>query len=193
MVDLLSRNLNGVGMQATVDPGRVMSAIGGEEKRGVQNAERGHEIARRLAPGGTSWAACTPRAATCEFRPSSTRRGGRGGASRRPRPKGTAPPCSSWWTSSGPSCWCAVRGREPAWRRTPPAREGAPALKAYLDGERNVRAAQFDSAVAGFQAATELDSSFALARSGWRWRRRGRTKGSAGAVHHPRGSPWPTD
>ena len=38
-----------------------------------------------------------------------------------------------------------------------------PALKAYLDAERNLRAARFDSAVAGFQAATALDSSFALA------------------------------
>jgi tetratricopeptide (TPR) repeat protein len=38
-----------------------------------------------------------------------------------------------------------------------------PALKAYLDAERNLRAARFDSAVAGFQLATDLDSSFALA------------------------------
>ncbi len=38
-----------------------------------------------------------------------------------------------------------------------------PALKAYLDAERNLRAAVYDSAVAGFQAATTLDSSFALA------------------------------
>jgi tetratricopeptide (TPR) repeat protein len=38
-----------------------------------------------------------------------------------------------------------------------------PALKAYLDGERNLRAAQFDSAVARFQAAKDLDGSFALA------------------------------
>jgi TolB-like protein len=48
MVDLLSRNLNGVGEQVTVDPGRVMSALGDSEKRGVQDAEQGHEIARRL-------------------------------------------------------------------------------------------------------------------------------------------------
>jgi tetratricopeptide (TPR) repeat protein len=38
-----------------------------------------------------------------------------------------------------------------------------PALKAYLDAERNLRAARFDSAVAGFQLAVGLDSSFALA------------------------------
>src|SRR5687767_13762392 len=36
MVDLLSRNLNGVGEQVTVDPGRVMSALRADEKRGVQ-------------------------------------------------------------------------------------------------------------------------------------------------------------
>src|SRR5207249_5131862 len=38
-----------------------------------------------------------------------------------------------------------------------------PALKLYLDGERNLRAAQYDSAIAGFQRAIETDSSFALA------------------------------
>jgi tetratricopeptide (TPR) repeat protein len=38
-----------------------------------------------------------------------------------------------------------------------------PALKVYLDAERNLRAAHFDSAVAGFQRAVGLDTSFALA------------------------------
>ena len=37
------------------------------------------------------------------------------------------------------------------------------ALKLYLDAERNLRAAQYDSAIAGFQRAIEADSSFALA------------------------------
>ena len=51
MVDLLSRNLNGVADQVTVDPGRVMSTLDADEKRGVQDAELGREIARRLGAG----------------------------------------------------------------------------------------------------------------------------------------------
>jgi tetratricopeptide (TPR) repeat protein len=38
-----------------------------------------------------------------------------------------------------------------------------PALKHYLDAERHLRAAQYDSAIAGFQRAVEVDSGFALA------------------------------
>ena len=51
MVDLLSRNLNGVETLVTVDPGRVMSALRGGEERGVQDADRGRDIARRLGAG----------------------------------------------------------------------------------------------------------------------------------------------
>jgi tetratricopeptide (TPR) repeat protein len=38
-----------------------------------------------------------------------------------------------------------------------------PALKAYLDAERNLRGARYDSAISGYQRAIEMDSSFALA------------------------------
>ncbi len=41
--------------------------------------------------------------------------------------------------------------------------QSLPALKSYLDAERNLRAARFDSALAGFQAAAAIDTSFALA------------------------------
>jgi TolB-like protein len=38
-----------------------------------------------------------------------------------------------------------------------------PALKAYLDAEQHLRRGGFDSALAGFQTAVQLDSTFALA------------------------------
>jgi tetratricopeptide (TPR) repeat protein len=38
-----------------------------------------------------------------------------------------------------------------------------PALKAYLDAEGQLRRGQFDSSLAGFQQAVQLDSTFALA------------------------------
>jgi tetratricopeptide (TPR) repeat protein len=41
--------------------------------------------------------------------------------------------------------------------------QSLPALKAYLDAEQNLRRGVFDSALAGFQGAVQLDSTFALA------------------------------
>ena len=41
--------------------------------------------------------------------------------------------------------------------------QSLPALKTYLDAERLLRRGSFDSALAGFQQAVELDSTFALA------------------------------
>ena len=41
--------------------------------------------------------------------------------------------------------------------------QSLPALKAYLDAEGQLRRGQFDSSLAGFQQAVQLDSTFALA------------------------------
>jgi tetratricopeptide (TPR) repeat protein len=41
--------------------------------------------------------------------------------------------------------------------------QSLPALKTYLDAERALRRGAFDSALAGFQSAVQLDSTFALA------------------------------
>ena len=166
MVDLLSRNLNGVGMQATVDPGRVMSAIGGGEKRGVQNAERGHEIARRLGAGryilGSVHAAGGHLRIQAQLYEESAGRV-------EPLAQATAEGDSAalFQLVDQLSAQLLVRGERSQGARLAQTASlttsALPALKAYLDGERNLRAAQFDSAVAGFQAATALDSSFALA------------------------------
>ena len=166
MVDLLSRNLNRVGEQVTVDPGRVMSMLGGDEKRGVQDAERGREIARRLGAGryilGSVHAAGGHLRIQAQLYEEST------GA---PEPLAQA---SAEGDSTALfdivdrlSAQLLVSGDRSQGARLAQTAAGTtrslPALKAYLDAERNLRAAQFDSAVAGFQRATALDSSFALA------------------------------
>jgi serine/threonine-protein kinase len=168
MVDLLSRNLNGVGMQATVDPGRVMSAIGGAEKGGVQNAERGHEIARRLGAG--RYILGSVHAAGGHLRIQAQLYQESGGAGRvEPIAQASAEGDSTalFQLVDQLSAQLLVRGERSQGARLAQTASlttsALPALKAYLDGERNLRAAQFDSAVAGFQAATALDSSFALA------------------------------
>jgi eukaryotic-like serine/threonine-protein kinase len=166
MVDLLSRNLNGVGEQVTVDPGRVMSTLGADEKRGVQDAERGREIARRLGAGryilGSVHAAGGRLRIQAQLYEEST------GA---PEPIAQASAEGDSTALFGMvdrlSAQLLVSGDRSQGARlaqTAAVTTGSlPALKAYLEAERDLRAAQFDSAVAGFQSATALDSSFALA------------------------------
>jgi serine/threonine-protein kinase len=166
MVDLLSRNLNGVGDQVTVDPGRVMSTLGADEKRGVQDAERGREIARRLGAGryilGSVHAAGGHLRVQAQLYKEGT-------GAPEPIAQATAEGDSSalFDLVDRLSAQLLVSGdRSQGARLAQTAAvttRSLPALKAYLDAERNLRAAQFDSAVAGFQAATAEDSSFALA------------------------------
>jgi hypothetical protein len=166
MVDLLSRNLNGVGEQVTVDPGRVMSSLGAGEQRGVQDAERGREIARRLGAG--RYILGSVHAAGGDLRIQAQLYDG---SIESPEPIAQA---SAEGDSTALfdlvdrlSAQLLVSGdRSQGARLAQTAAvttRSLPALKAYLAAERNLRAAQFDSAVAGFQSATALDSSFALA------------------------------
>ncbi|MBA3759531.1 MAG: protein kinase [Gemmatimonadales bacterium] len=166
IVDLLSRNLNGAEGLATVEPGRVMSAVQGARDLGVQDAERGRAIARRLGAGqyvlGSVHAAgrhlrlqaqlyqldsVAPRAVVqAEVEGDST---------------------ELFDLVDKLSAQLLVRrGQGQGIRLAQTAAvttRSLPALKVYLGAERNLRAASFDSAVAGFQAAVSLDTSFALA------------------------------
>ncbi len=166
MVDLLSRNLNGVGPQVTVDPGRVVSALGAGEKRGVQDAERGLVIARRLGAGRYILGSVHTAGGHLRIQAQLYEE-----TADRPVPIAQA---SAEGDSTALfdlvdrlSAQLLVSGdRSQGARLAQTAAvttRSLPALKAYLDAERNLRAARFDSAVAGFQAAAALDSSFALA------------------------------
>jgi len=166
MVDLLSRNLNGVGEQATVDPGRVISTVGSSEKRGVQDADRGYEIARRLGAG--RYILGNVHAAGAQLR-IQARLYQEAAGEPEPIAQASAEGDSTALFDlvdqlSAQLLVSGDRGQGARLAQTASLTTSSlPALKAYLDGERNLRAAQFDSAVAGFQAATALDSSFALA------------------------------
>jgi tetratricopeptide (TPR) repeat protein len=166
MVDLLSRNLNRVGEQTTVDPGRVMSMLGADQKRGVQDAERGRDIARRLGAGRYILGSVHASGGHLRLQAQLYQE-----SSDAPEPVAQA-------SAEGDStelfdmvdrlsAQLLVSGDRSQGARLTQTAAGTtrslPALKAYLDAERNLRAAQFDSAVAGFQRATALDSSFALA------------------------------
>ncbi len=166
MVDLLSRNLNGVGALVTVDPGRVMSAVRGGEERGVQDPDRGRDIARRVGAG--RYILGSVHAAGGHLRIQAQLYQQDSGAVRPIAQAAVEGDSTALFELVDElSAQLLVRvGQGQGARLAQTAAlttESLPALKAYLDAERNLRAARFDSAVAGFQLAVGLDTSFALA------------------------------
>ena len=166
MVDLLTRNLNGVGDQVTVDPGRVMSELDAGEKGGVRDVQSGLQIARRLGAGRYILGSVHVAGAHLRIQAQLYKEG-----------SGTPEPIAQAFAEGDSTALFDLVDRLSAQLlvggdRSQGARlaqtaavttRSLPALKAYLDAERNLRAARFDSAVAGFQTATSLDSTFALA------------------------------
>jgi eukaryotic-like serine/threonine-protein kinase len=166
MVDLLSRNLSGAEALVTVDPGRIMSAVRSPDERGVQDAGRGRDIARRLGAGqyivgSVNGAGSRLRIQAQLFQQDS--------AASRPIAQAAVEGDSTtlFRLVDELSAQLLVgRGGGQGARLAQTAAlttQSLPALKSYLDAERNLRAARFDSALAGFQAAAAIDTSFALA------------------------------
>nr|MBA3343852.1 protein kinase [Gemmatimonadales bacterium] len=165
MVDLLSRNLSGVEALVTIDPGRVMSAAG-SGGLGALDRIRGRDIARRLGAGQYIVGSVVPAGGQLRIQaqlyrqdaaaaPPIVQAAVEGDSSRLFKlvDQLTAQLLVGWGQGQG------ARLARTAALTTP----SLPALKAYLDAERNLRAARYDSAIAGFQRAVEVDSSFALA------------------------------
>jgi serine/threonine protein kinase len=165
MVDLLSRNLNGAETLVTIDPGRVMSAAGRGELRAM-DAQRGRDIARRLGAGQYIVGSVVPAGGQLRIQ-----------AQLYQQDSTASPPIAQAAVEGDSSRLFELvdqltaqllvgRGQGQGARLARTAAlttRSLPALKAYLDAERNLRAAQYDSAIAGFQRAIEVDSGFALA------------------------------
>jgi eukaryotic-like serine/threonine-protein kinase len=164
MVDLLSRNLDGAEALVTVDPGRVLSAAGGEAVG--PDAEKGRDIARRLGAGQYVVGSIVPAGARLRIQAQLYAQASRGS------------PAIAQAAVEGDSTalfelvdrltaqLLVGRGKGQGSRLARTAAltsRSLPALKLYLDAEQNLRAAQYDSAIAGFQRAIEADGSFALA------------------------------
>ena len=166
MVDLLSRNLNGVEAIVTVDPGRVVSALRKEAEKGVQDAGRGRDIARRLGAGQYILGSVHAAGAQLRIQAQLYRQDS---VASRPIAQAVVEGDSTalFQLVDQLSAQLLVHrggGQGARLAQTAALTTGSlPALKAYLDAERNLRAARFDSAVAGFQLAVDLDTSFALA------------------------------
>ena len=166
MVDLLSRNLSGAEALVTVDPGRVISAVRGGKEPGVQDVNRGRDIARKLGAG--QFILGSVHAAGPRLRIQAQLYQKDSVASRAVAQAAVEGDSTALFelVDQLSAQLLVRRGQGQGARLAQTAAlttRSLPALKVYLDAERNLRAARFDSAVAGFQLAVSLDSSFALA------------------------------
>ncbi len=165
MVDLLSRNLNGAEALVTVDPGRVMSAAGRGEAGGP-DAEKGRDIARRLGAGQYVVGSVVPAGGRLRIQAQLYAQDSAGSqAIAQAAVEGDSTALFEL-VDRLTAQLLVDRGHGQGARLAQTAAlttRSLPALKLYLDAERNLRAAQYDSAIAGFQRAIEVDSSFALA------------------------------
>ena len=166
MVDLLSRNLNGAEALVTIDPGRVMSAAGRGEM-GAPDAVRGRAIARRLGAGQYIVGSVVPAGGQLRIQAQLYHQDTAAASS--PIAQAAVEGDSSRLFELVDQLTAQLlvgrdQGQGARLAQTAAlTTRSLPALKGYLDAERNLRAAQYDSAIAGFQRAVELDSTFALA------------------------------
>ncbi|HEV8355943.1 MAG TPA: serine/threonine-protein kinase [Gemmatimonadales bacterium] len=173
MVDLLSRNLDGAGDLRSIDAGTVLTAARGTARSGgAVDTQSGRATARRVGAG--LYVLGSVYGVAGRLRIQAAMYGG-GDAS---DTAGSGSAAVSQATVEGDTTevlqlvdrlsadLLANRRRGPAFRLTETAARTSrslPALKVYLDAERDLRLGKLDSAVAGFQRAVGEDSSFALA------------------------------
>jgi serine/threonine-protein kinase len=176
MVDLLSRDLDGLQRIRTVDPSAVLTRAGRFRTHEVADEARGRDIARQLGAwlyvlGGVNVVGARLRiqAALFEAGGAGTADGGAGTS----RPEAVARASVEGDTAQLfalvdrlAADLVAHRYRGPGGRLVETAAattRSLPALRAYLDAEEHLRNSRFDSAAIGYRRAVTEDSTFALA------------------------------
>jgi serine/threonine-protein kinase len=166
IVDLLSRNLDGVDDLQAVDPGTVLSSLaknGGTAT--AVDARRGRDLVRQVDAGSFIVGSVLAIGPTLRIQAALYENGDE------------APPRAQVSVEGDTahvlqlidrlSAELMVKRRPgPVFRLTQTAAvttRSLPALKSFLDGERNLRNGKPDTAIAGFQRAIAEDSTFALA------------------------------
>jgi TolB-like protein len=165
MVDLLSRNLDGTGDLRSVNGATVLAAAHADGS-GVADLEEGRRLARRLGAG--LYVLGSVSAIGNQVRIDASLYDG----------APVQPAMLSQASVSGDTTQLFELVDRLAGNLMVGQRHGVgsrllqtaatttqslPALKAYLDAEQHLRRGAFDSALAGFQSAVQLDSTFALA------------------------------
>ena len=165
LVDLLSRNLDGTGDLRSVNGATVLAAAHAEGG-GVADLEEGRRLARRVGAG--LYVLGSVSAIGNQVRIDASLYDG----------APAQPATLSQASVSGDTTQLfelvdrlagdlmVGRRRGPGSRLLQTAAvttQSLPALKAYLDAEQHLRRGEFDSSLAGFQSAVQLDTTFALA------------------------------
>ncbi|MEO7987864.1 MAG: serine/threonine-protein kinase, partial [Gemmatimonadales bacterium] len=165
LVDLLSRNLDGAGGIRSVNGATVLVAARSEDG-GVADLEQGRRLARRV--GAQLFVLGNVSAIGNQIRIDASLYDG----------APAQPALLSQASASGDTTQLfdlvdrlagdlmvrQLRGASSRLLQTASVTtRSLPALKAYLDAERQLRHGNFDSAFVGFQGAVQLDSTFALA------------------------------
>jgi TolB-like protein len=166
MVYLLSRNLNGAGDLRTIDPGTVLTAVSQPGTR-APDADRTRAVARRLGAG--LYVLGSIHAIGGRLRIQAELYGADTAAATLAQAVAEGDTTQLFQLVDGLSADLLVgrdRGQGSRLMQTAAlTTRSLPALKAYLEGERSLRAGEgeFDAAIAGFQRAVAEDSTFALA------------------------------
>ena len=171
MVDLLSRDLDGAGDLRTVDAGTILTAAAQNDRDGVLDVERGRTVARRVGAG--LYVIGSVHAVGGRVRIQAALYDGEdvsAGAKSQAKVEGDS--TRLFELVDRLSAQLMVKRGGPVTRLAETAAittHSLVALKAYLDGERRLRAAslqpaRIDSAITRFQQAITEDSTFALAQ-----------------------------
>ena len=166
IVDLLSRNLDGVDDLQSVDPGTVLSALA---KSGITptvvDLQQWRDVARRVGAGTYITGSVVATGPTLRIQASLYENGDE--APPRAQASVEGDTAQVLQLVDRLSAELMVKRRPgPVFRLTQTAAmttRSLSALKAFLDGERNLRNGKPDTAIAGFQRAIAEDSTFALA------------------------------
>ncbi len=161
MVDLLSTNLNAVGGIATVDPRTVLTRW---KKQGSTDRAAGISVGRSLEAGSVLMGSVVSDGTNVRINAELTSVTGE--ALARAQVNGSSQNLLALVDSLSLALLRDIwRSREPV----PSLHVGAittnsvDAIRAFLAGEKSYREANWDSAIAAFSRAVELDSTFALA------------------------------
>ena len=164
IVDLLSRNLDGVDDLRAVDPGTVLSAL---TKSGVTTAggDAGRAVVRRVGAGTYITGSVVATGPTLRIQASLYENGDEAPPQAQVSVEGDT--AQVLQLVDRLSAELLVKRRPgPVYRLTQTAAvttRSLQALRAFLEAERELRNGKPDTAIAGFQRAIEADSTFALA------------------------------
>ena len=166
IVDLLSRNLEGVEEVSSIDPATVMSTLRGATSDAALDLSSSRELVRRVGAGSFVLGSVTSAGPVLRLQAALYDAG----------EERTDPQAVASVEGDSASVLQLVdrlaaqllvnRRRDPANRLNQTAAlttHSLPALKSFLNAERSLRGRALDSAISGYQRAIGQDSTFALA------------------------------